>query len=141
MARAYADDLRLRVLEAYERGEGSCRVLAGRFGVSWEYVRKVARQAREGQRERVPQSRFGPPSRVTGAVQERLLALVDAQPDITIEELRERIAADAGVAMSWTWTQHWTRRLDLRRKKNRSTPPNKRLPPIANEGPSSTGPS
>ena len=115
--------------------------MAARFGVSWEYVRKVARQAREGQRERVPQSRFGPPSRVTGAVQERLLALVDAQPDITIEELRERIAADAGVAMSWTWTQHWTRRLDLRRKKSRSTPPNKILPPIANEGPSSTGPS
>ena len=87
--------------------------MAARFGVSWEYVRKVARKAREGQREPVPQSRSGPPSRVTGAVQERLLALVDAQPDITIEELREQIAADAGVAMSWTWTQHWTRRLDL----------------------------
>ena len=139
MARAYADDLRLRVLGAYERGEGSCRVLATRFGVSWEYVRKVVRKAREGQRERVPQARFGPVRRVTGEVQERLLALVDAQPDITIEELRERVAADTGVAMSWTWMQHWTQRLDLRRKKSRSTRPNKTPPPTGNEGPSSTG--
>jgi transposase len=109
--------------------------------VSWEYVRKVARKARDGQRERLPQSRFGPPSRVTGAVQKRLLALVDAQPDITIEELRERVAAETGVAMSWTWTQHWTQRLDLRRKKSRSTPPNKTHSSTGNEGPSSTGPS
>ena len=99
-------------------------------------MRKVAR---EGQRERVPQSRFGPLSRVTGAVQKRLLALVDAQPDITIEELRERVAADTGVAMSWTWAQHWTQRLDLRRKKSRSTPLNKTPPPTGNEGPSSIG--
>jgi len=28
-------------LEADERGEGSCRVLAKRFGVSWEYVRGI----------------------------------------------------------------------------------------------------
>ncbi len=131
MAKAFSDDLRLRVLEAYERGEGSCRVLAARFGVSWEYVRKVARMAREGQRELVPQSRFGPPTRVTGTVVERLLVLVEAQPDVTIEELRERIAADTGVAMGWTWMQGWTQRLELRRKKRRSTPPNRTLPPTA----------
>ena len=34
MGRAYSDDLRVRILEADERGEGSCRVLARRFGVS-----------------------------------------------------------------------------------------------------------
>jgi transposase len=96
------------------------------------------RQAREGQRERIPQSRFGPPSRVTGSVIELLLAFVEAQPDITIEELRERIATDTGVEMSWTLTQNWTQRLDLHRKKSRSTPPNATLPPTANEGPSST---
>jgi transposase len=44
MGRAYSDDLRVRILEAYERGEESSRVLASRFGVSWEYVRKVRQQ-------------------------------------------------------------------------------------------------
>jgi transposase len=87
MARAYSYDLRVRVLEAYERGEGSCRVIATRFGVSWEYVRKVRQQqTQSGQANRVPQSRFGPPSRVNGAVAERMPALVDAQSDITVAE-------------------------------------------------------
>ncbi len=140
MAGAYSDDLRLRVLEAYEHGEGSCRALAARFRVSWEYVRKVARQARAGQRERVPQSRFGPPSRVTEAVQKGMLALVEAQPDLTVEELRERIAIETGVVMSWTLTQNWTQRLGLRLKKSRSTPSSATPPKTASGGPSSTAP-
>jgi len=41
MWRAFSDDLRMRIAVADARGEGSCRVLAKRFGVSWEYVRKV----------------------------------------------------------------------------------------------------
>jgi len=49
-------------------------VLAVRFGVSWEYVRKVRRQHRlHGQRTRVVQSRFGPRSRVTDTVAAHML--------------------------------------------------------------------
>jgi transposase len=60
VGRAYSDDLRVRILEADERGEGSCRVLAKRFGVSWEYVRKLRQQrAATGQKVRVAQSRIG----------------------------------------------------------------------------------
>jgi|SRR5674476_499353 len=134
MARAYADDLRVRVLEAYERGEGSCRVLAARFGVSWEYVRKVRQQqVRSGQRTRVVQSRFGPPSRVNDAVTGHLLTLVEAHPDITIAELRERILQDKGVPMSWTLVQNWVKRLGLRLKKSRSTPANGTRKPTASD--------
>jgi transposase len=43
MGRAFSDDLRTRIGAADERGEGLCRVLANRFGVSWEYVRKLRR--------------------------------------------------------------------------------------------------
>ena len=69
MGRAYSDDLRVRILEADERGEGSCRVLAKRFGVSWEYVRKLRRQqAATGQKARVAQSRYGILSKVTEPV-------------------------------------------------------------------------
>ena len=118
MGRAYSDDLRLRILEAYERGEGSCRVLGARFGVSWEYVRKVRQQhVRSGHRKRLVQSRFGVRSRVTDQVKAHMLALVESQSDITIAELRERIEADKGVAMSWTLVQLWVKRLGLRLKK------------------------
>lgn len=123
MGRAYSDDLRVRILEASERGEGSCRVLAHRFGVSWEYVRKVRQQrTRNGNRKRLMQSRFGVRSRVTDEVRAHMLALVEAQADITIAELRDKIHADKDVAISWTLTQNWVKRLGLRLKKSRSTP-------------------
>jgi transposase len=139
MGRAYSDDLRLRILDAYERGEGSCRVLAARFGVSWEYVRKVRQQhVLSGHRKRLVQSRFGPRSRVTDQVKAHMLALVELQSDITIAELRERIEADTGVAMSWTLVQLWVKRLGLRLKKSRSTPKSGTAKPAANVAPSST---
>ena len=57
MGRAYSDDLRVRILEVNESGEDSCRVLARRFGLSWEYLRKLRRQqAVTGQNVRVAQS-------------------------------------------------------------------------------------
>jgi transposase len=123
MGRAYSDDLRVRILEASERGEGSCRILASRFGVSWEYVRKVRQQLiRSGHRKRLMQSRFGVRSRVTEEVRAHMLALVEAQADITIAQLRDKILAENGVAISWTLTQNWVKRLGLRLRKSRSTP-------------------
>jgi len=137
MGRAYSDDLRVRILEASERGEGSCRVLASRFGVSWEYVRKVRQQLiRTGHRKRLIQSRFGVRSRVTDEVRAHMLALVEAQADITIAELRDKIHAEKGVAISWTLTQNWVKRLGLRLKKSRSTPSNETLKPTVRDAPS-----
>jgi transposase len=123
MGRAFSDDLRRRIATASERGEGSCRVLAKRFGVSWEYVRKVRQQLkRTGRITRQPQSRYGVPSRLSEPVKARMLALVEAQADITIDELREKIKADVGVRASWSSVQRWVKRLGLRLKKSRSTP-------------------
>ncbi|MGD0789968.1 MAG: hypothetical protein ABR898_18490, partial [Terracidiphilus sp.] len=71
-------------MEASERGEGSCRVLAARFSVSWEYVRKVRQQfLRNGHRRRLIPSRFGVRSRVIDEVRAPMLALVEGQADIT----------------------------------------------------------
>ena len=57
MGRAYSDDLRVRILEVGESSESSCRVLAKRFGFSWEYVRKLRwQQAASGQNAGVAQS-------------------------------------------------------------------------------------
>jgi transposase-like protein len=54
MARAYSDDLRRRILQAYEQGEGSEARLAQRFPVSLSYVKKIRRQLRHtGKMERV----------------------------------------------------------------------------------------
>ena len=60
MARPFSDDLRRRILQAYEQGEGTQAQLAQRFRVSLDYVRKIHRQWRHtGKMERVPH-RAGP---------------------------------------------------------------------------------
>lgn len=139
MGRAYSDDLRVRILEADERGEGSCRVLGKRFGVSWEYVRKLRRQqAATGQKARVAQSRYGVRSKVTEPVKRHMLDLVKSQPDLTLAELRERIRSDKGVSMSWGLVHLWVGRLGLRLKKSRSTPSNETPKPTVSVAPSST---
>jgi transposase len=138
MGRAFSDDLRVRIAEADERGEGSCRMLARRFGVSWEYVRKVRRQRKENKSPaRRPQSRYGVPSRMSEAVKACMLTLVKAQPDLTIAELREKIEAEQGVSASWSSVQRWGKKLGLRLKKSRSTPANETRKPTGSGASSS----
>lgn len=122
MARAYDDDLRLKIFEAHAKGNGSFRALAAVFGVSLGYVEKIFRQRKQnGKVERV-RHRPGPKSRVSSAVAERMVELIEAHADLTVAELRDRIASDTGVEMSWSLVRLWIGRLGLRLKKSRSTP-------------------
>jgi transposase len=119
MPRAFSDDLRCRILNAYERGEWSLHELAERFGVSWDYVKKIRKhQLRFGQKERVPQGRHGPVSRVTAEVEHQLRAQLREQPDLTLEELRQRLQQRAQVKLSKSSLWLCLERLQLRRKKN-----------------------
>ena len=42
MPRAYSDDLRCKLLEAYKAGRGSLQELGKQFGVSWGTARRFA---------------------------------------------------------------------------------------------------
>jgi transposase len=120
MAKPLSDDLRCRILQAFERKEGSRRQLALRFGVSFEYVRKIRRQQRRsGCMGRVAQSRHGQLSRFTAAVKELLGGWLREQPDLTEAELRERLAG-TGVQTSKSRVGQVLRQMGLRRKKSRS---------------------
>jgi transposase len=126
MARAFSDDLRCRILQAYEPGKVSLRELAERFGVSWEYVRKIRKQhLRYGQMERVRQRRHGPVSQVTPEVQQMVRNQVRAHPDLTLWELQRQLQKQKQIWLSKSLLGLWLQRLGLRRKKNRSTPKNK----------------
>jgi transposase len=120
MALPYSDDLRTKLLEAYESGVGSLRELAGQFRVSWGYSKKIrARQVHTGSKERVAQGRHGPPSRITEAEQASLRVWLREQPDLTEEELRERLAL-SGVVVSKSRVGQLLRKMGMRRKKNHS---------------------
>jgi transposase len=128
MAKAYSDDLRRKLREAYDRGEGSLRALAERFGVSVPWAWKISRQRRRtGQMERVEQ-RHGPRRRITAAVQMSLRGLVRQQPDATLVELQQRLWERERIQVSFQHLWRVLQTLGLRLKKSRSTPKNKRRP-------------
>jgi transposase len=125
MARAYADDLRRKLLQAHDRKQGSLRALAERFGVSAGWAWKIsAMRRRTGTMER-RQQRHGPVSRVTPAVQGRLRELVRARSDVTLAELQQQLQRDPGLYLSIGRLWLALQKMGLRLKKSHSTPKNK----------------
>lgn len=137
MAKAYSDDLRRKLLEAHDRGDGSLRGLAQRFGVSVPYAWKISRQRRRtGQMERV-QQRHGPRSRITAEVQASLRRRLRQQPDLTLAELQQRLADSDRVTISFQHLWRVLQKMGLRLKKSRSTPRSKTPPkpkPVVRRG-------
>lgn len=125
MAKAYSNDLRRKLLEAYDRGEGSLRELAERFGVSSPYAWNIsAQRKRTGQVERAEQ-RHGPESKVSAGVEQELRNWVRQQPDLTLAEMQERLWETMRLPVSLARLWQVLRRLQLRLKKNRSMPRNR----------------
>ncbi len=119
MARAYGQDLRERVIDAGT----SARQAAERFGIGVATAIVWVRRAREGERSA---RRQGQPKRSKlDPHREFLLALIEAEPDITIAEMRERLRSEAGLTASvgtiWTFLD----RAGLTFKKRPATRPSR----------------
>jgi transposase len=139
MGRAFSDDLRCRILEAYAQGGTSLRLLAERYSVSFEYVRKIRKQQlKSGRRERVRQRRHGPEGRVGPDLADRIRAEVARRPDITLDELGRWIAENAGVLLSRSLVWLTLARLGLAMKKSRSTRPSATPQPTSSGGSNSS---
>ncbi len=132
MGRAYSDDLRCRILQAYAEGGVSLRALAERYQVSFEYVRKIRKQQlRTGQMKRIPQPRYGVHRRVDEHLASRIREQVERQPDLTLEQLQDWVRRQARVSLSRSLTWLTLKRLGLGLKKSRSTRPSATPPGIA----------
>ena len=120
MAQPYSDDLRSKLLQAYEAGAGSLRKLAVQFRVSWGYVKKIrAQQLRTGEKKLSVQLRHGPVNRMNADVQAKLRGWLREQPDLTEAELRDRLAG-TGVQVVKSRVGQVLRQMGERRKKNAS---------------------
>lgn len=141
MAQPYSDDLRSKLLEAYEAGAVGLRELAAQFRVSWGYSKKIrAQQLRTGRKSRPTQLRHGPVSQMSSEVQESLRGWLREQPDLTEAELREHLAG-TGILVSKSRVGQVLRQMGLRRKKNLSMPPNAKPRPTSSGAKSSSPPS
>jgi transposase len=124
MAKWYGDDLRRKLLQAYDRGEGTLEQLAERFSVSAPWAWKIsAQRKRSGQMERIEQRR-GTVRKVTAEVEQRLRGWVQAQPDLTLAELQQKLEKTHSLHVSIGRLWQVLRGMGLRLKKSRSTPAN-----------------
>lgn len=90
MGAAYAQDLRDRILAAYDRGMQTLEI-ATVFQVSKAWARRVKQRRREHGETR-PRAMGG--ARVVKIDSQRLRQLVAEQPDATTRELHQRLGCD-----------------------------------------------
>jgi len=132
MGKPLGDDLRRKLLFAYDQGEGTLEELASRFLVSVGWAKKIsAARNGTGQAERSPHKPGRKPH--TGlAAQQQVRAWFVQQPDLTLAEVQQKLLGEAGVSLSLPQVWKLLRKLGLRLKKSRSTPPSEIPKPIAN---------
>jgi transposase len=124
-------DLRERVVRAVEAG-ASRRAAAAKFAVSPSFVIKLMQRWRR--HGTVQPARLGGHKRARLAGQAgRVQALLAAEPDLTIAELRSRLAA-AGIAASRSALGRFLIATGLTRKKRPSTPPSRTGPTSRPQG-------
>lgn len=126
MARTYPQELRDRVLAAYDRGMQTNEI-AELFDVSPSWARRLKQVRREtGRTSALP--RGG--ARFIKIDLQRLQEQVQAQPDATLKELGERLQVDC-----WESSVHRALlRLDLTLKKRQSMPLSKIAPTSRKSG-------
>ena len=112
MAAAYSMDLRERVIEDADAGLSS-KDLAARYHVSRAWVDALKQRRREtGSIAPRKQTKFR--RRVLAGQTDQLKALVTAQPDATLAELRDALRTSAALATIWRELNQ----LDFTLKKN-----------------------
>ena len=120
--RAYSNDLRRKIVSAYERGHRSQREIAELFGVSPATVRNFVRRRRErGSPDQLPRA-GGAPARIDEEARAELRLLIASSPDATLEEAREHLVREAGISVGLSAVCRALSKLGLPRKKSRSTP-------------------
>src|SRR6266550_6067110 len=109
----YSQDLRQRILETVQRGEGSLRQIAQRFLVSLSFVVRLLQTYRSTSSLEPKSHGGGHPPALGPEDLERLRELIRQQPDATLQECRQRL----GASCSTMTICRALRKLGLPRKK------------------------
>ena len=113
--KAFSVDLRQRILDAHDAGEGTRQQIADRFAVSLAFVKKLLHQ-RKTTDSIQPLPRSGRTPIFQGELLEELDAFLHAHPDATLEEIRLHFADRVTCSLYAVFLA--LRRLGYRRKKN-----------------------
>jgi transposase len=121
----YHSDLRKRIVDAYQKAEGSVRELAVRFKVAPRTVQNYLNLKREtGSVEPLPHG-GGPVPKLDDAGVRELRAVVDEKNDRTLDEIARELEQRRNVRLGRTTVWRILDRMGLTRKKKRNTPRNR----------------
>jgi len=123
MGKPLGNDLRRKLLLAFDQGEGSLQELADRFLVSVGWAKKIsAARNRTGQAERVPHHPGRKP-RLSPEQKQLLVTWLSVHPDLTLAELQAKLQSEQGITMGLPRIWRALRQLNVRLKKSHSTLP------------------
>ena len=113
----YSRDLRQRIVDCYDRGEGSIRGLAERFKVSPDCVRRLLKHYRETGSVKPKPHAGGAEPQLREEHLEVLRQLVAEKNDATLADLSEQLEQETGLKVSPSTISRALSRLNLTRKK------------------------
>lgn len=114
-----SNDLRQRIIDAHNRGEGSQRALARRFNVSRSSVERLCARFKATGSVAPSLRRNGPLPTVSEEDFPRIDAWLDAQCDLTQQELADRFTQETGRSVSQRTMSRVLKRMEQTRKKSR----------------------
>lgn len=115
--KAYSLDLRQRVVEAYEQGQGSLAEVAEQFRVSPSFVKKMLRQWRQTADLAPLPHGGGKPASLSARQLQLLQRKVKAQGDISLAELQQALLEEASLSVHLSTISRALAGLGLPRKK------------------------
>ncbi len=96
----YSEDIRIKIVRAYENGEGSLRELAQRFDVSLSFARDLMKRFRETGSVAPKRNSRHVKSKIDEASLRFILQLRGADPSAPISVLCARLAAERRLQIS-----------------------------------------
>lgn len=97
MAKPLSIDLRERIIDAYDQGSMTQQAVAQRFAVSIELVKKLLKQRRELGEIGAQYQNCGRKPKITESHRQRMTGLLEEQPDLTLEEIRQGLGLDCTI--------------------------------------------
>lgn len=120
--RAYTYDLRQKIVDAVDNKLGTYSEIAEMFGVHESYIYKLLRQRREtGDLSPLPHG-GGATLKLDEAGLCVLKKQIEAQPDATLEELRQQLKQKAKLDVSIPTIWRGVEKLEITLKKRRASP-------------------
>ena len=124
----YSEDLRWKVVRAYENKEGTQLSISKRFSVSRYFVNEIWNHYKRRDHVTPKAHGGGNPGKFTKAGYSFLKKLLKKEPDLYLHELATRYDQKFGVSVSHTAVNDALKRMELTRKKRLIMPLNQKLP-------------